>query len=195
MRYLSEADLPDIALTSQLSRPALIVELEIGSSVGSFLIPMALKYPERYFVGVELKHPSSHLSALRAARKSLNNGVVINIEAYNYLTKWVPDNAFDVIHIYFPTPFETEEPRLFTAEFVAELFRVLKSWGTLRLVTDHKEYYEQICQLFATKRWWSIGWTPVGLDIPNGFHVGTGHEMTFRRDGAEIYTLQMIRVG
>lgn len=198
MRYLTESDLPDRELNHRLADPLSIVELEIGISVGRFLCQMASVYHNRFFVGVELKPKSSRLAALSASRKSLKNGAIINIEAHNYIRKWVSDSSFEVIHIYFPTPYPSAlhlSHRLMSPEFVNDAFRILKPGGVLRIVTDDRDYYDELCGLFSADKWWTVNWQSLGLKIPKGYFVGTGHELTFRRKyNAPIYALQMIRM-
>lgn len=198
MRYLVESDLPDSELNHHLTDPLSSVELEIGISVGRFICQMASVYRNRFFVGVELKSTSSRFAASTAASRSLHNGVIINIEAHNYIRNWVSDCAFEVIHIYFPTPYPSVlnlPNRLISSQFIEDVFRVLRPMGVLRIVTDHREYYEEICSLFSARKWWSVGWQSLGLTLPQGCLVGTGHEIAFTRvDNAEIYALQMIRL-
>ena len=198
MRYLTESDLPDDKLSRQLGDPLSITELEIGISNGRFFCRLASFYRDRFFVGIELKPRSSYLAASHALKKSLKNGVVINIEAYHYISEWVPDSAFNVIHIYFPTPYPSAlglSHRLINPSFVEEAFRILKPWGVLRIVTDDKNYYEEIYGLFDARRWRAVTWQPFGLKFRGNYLVGTKHEMKYRKQkNTQIYALQLIRM-
>jgi tRNA G46 methylase TrmB len=198
MRHLTENDLPDDELSRRLADALSITELKIGISIGQFFCRLASLYRDRFFVGLELKPLSSYLAASRALKKSLTNGVVINIEAYHYISTLVLDDSFNVIHVYFPTPYPSAlglSHRLINSPFVEEAFRVLKPRGVLRIATDDKNYYAEMCELFDVNRWQAMTWQPLGLKLRRNHLVGTKHEMKYRREkNTRIYTLQMMRI-
>jgi tRNA G46 methylase TrmB len=127
------------------------------------------------------------------------------MEAYEYISEreWVHDCVFNVIHIYFPTPWpwsmEIYHPglshRLVCDDFVEEAYRILKPGGVLRFVTDCNDYYEEVCKCFKTTHWWAVDWRPMDLGQGDSYIVGTPCEINIRENkNAEFYQLQLIRL-
>ena len=194
---LTEADLPDRRLTELISDPNTTAELKIGVSTGRFLCEMARFYNDRLFVGIEVKPRASRIAAQRILIQELTNAVVVNIEAHHFIRTWVSDQVFDAVHIYFPTPFPSSiglPRRLINPAFVADVHRILRPFGTLRVVTDHKEYYEEICGCVKARDWWAQDWQRLELTSPNYF-VGTRQEVSYREEGhPQIYALRLLRI-
>src|SRR5436305_13291945 len=105
MFLFTEKDLPNPQLNAHLMDVSIIAELKIGISTGQFLCYIASHCPHRFFVGIEFKPHTSIRAAKRILRKSLDNVIVINMEATRYITENVEDSTFEAIHIYFPTPY------------------------------------------------------------------------------------------
>jgi tRNA G46 methylase TrmB len=198
MNCLTESDLPHTDLQEWLSTSRNRAELKIGVHVGRFLCHMASLNQDSSFIGIEVNWVNSHQAALRVLNKSLKNVRVVNIEAYRYLNKWVADCTFHAIHIYFPTPHPISiglTDRLIRPAFIKEAYRVLKPGGTLRLVTDDKEYYDQACGCFGVDKWWAVDWQPLNLGQKPGYFVGSPCEIKYREiEQASIYALQVIRI-
>jgi len=194
--YLTENDLPNEELNKRIAHPLAISELKIGISTGDFICKLANLHKERTFVGVELKTNSSQIAAKRASQIGLTNLFIVNMEAYLFIRDWVVDSVFDVVHIYFPTPFPSSiglSFRLIDLTFVKEIHRILKPFGALRVVTDHRDYYDQIRGCFKVRDWWAVDWEP--LDItPPGYVVGTKQELIYREEShPQVYALRLIR--
>jgi tRNA G46 methylase TrmB len=171
-------------------------DLKIGIHKGRFLCRMASQLPERFFIGVECKEAESKHAAARVSSRRLDNVSVVNMEAHRYVADYVPDAAFQTVHIYFPTPYPRTiglSDRLVTAAFTAELARILKPDGQVRIVTDHSKYYEAICRQFAAGAWWIVDWQRLELGQPEDWYVGSPCEIDYRSKGAPIYALQLWR--
>lgn len=198
MHYFTEYDFPSKQIDFRLRNPNSFAELKIGISTGKFLCKIASFYKDRFFVGIEYKPKSSLAAARRIVEKELTNAVVVNMEALQFISRWIPDQSFYVIHIYFPTPTPSRiglRSRLITQNFVDEAHRILCPWGILRFVTDHSEYYEDACRHFSAKKWWAVDWQNLDVGQATGQLVGTPHEIQYRKENRNIYSLQLFRLG
>lgn len=194
--------MPDMALNGSLSDPLAQSDLEIGIDTGEFLCQIASRHPDRLFVGVEIKPMQSALAAARVSNNNLRNAYVVNMEAFEYVNEWVGDGVFDNIHIYFPTPFPKsigiDHPglscRLMRPEFIKQTHRILKTGGTLRLITDRKDYFQFACEGFDPNHWWAVDWHRLNIGQEQDQLIGTPTEKSLRESGNEnFYTLQLIR--
>src|SRR5258705_4272006 len=105
-----------------------------------------------------------------------------------FLDRYVPSNLIREVHIYFPTPYP-KHYRTINQSFVNQIYRVLKLDGTARVITDHKEYFEQISAWFNARHWQHINWSGIGEKREDGLLVGTPAEV---RHGGE-YVLQVLK--
>jgi len=165
------------------------LDIEIGFG-GSPLICQLAKYQyNRKFVGIE-KLRNFCLKAVRYIEKhSIRNVKIINSEAYGYIFQHIPSNRVDTIHVYFPSPGSSAQ-RLFSQDFVNQIYRILKLEGQLRLLTDDEKYFKLIYMLFNNSLWQHIKWCRFNLDLPYGSLVGTDCEKKY----GSKYALQVIKL-
>ena len=138
-----EARISDLNAWFNLPRGPL--ELEIGSGKGTFLAQHAPLHPETAFLGIEWTREYFRLAADRARRLGLANARLLWHDAMVFLRQSVPEAAFQVIHLYFPDPWPKprhHKRRTFGLPFLQQAHRVLVPGGTVRVVTDHAEYFD-----------------------------------------------------
>jgi tRNA (guanine-N7-)-methyltransferase len=173
------------------------IELDIGSSHGEFLSRMARDYPFSNFVGVEIVEEKCRIATRRVLSRHLSNARIVNMEASQFISEFVPTLSVNAVHIYFPTPYPCRElglkHRLVNREFIAQVYRILKDGGVLRIVTDHLGYLNDIdTHLRGDNRWWPVPWNAPTRSIPNGCVVGTHWELKLKEE-KNIYKLQLIK--
>ncbi|GAB6145245.1 class I SAM-dependent methyltransferase [Desulfocicer niacini] len=179
----------DIALENWYRDYFLPLDVEIGFG-GTPLICQLAKYQyNRKFVGIEkLKH-----FCLRAERyveeHSIRNVKIINSEAYEYICQHIPSNRVDTVHVYFPSPGPSAQ-RLFSKDFVNQIYRIVKLGGQLRLLSDDENYFKSIYMLFNNTLWQHINWCRFNLDLPDCSLVGTDCENKY----GSKYALQLIKL-
>lgn len=123
-------------------RPCL--ELEVGCGRGEFLLQEAVRRPLCGFVGVEVARSWAAKAAASLARAGVSNAIVVRADAHDFLTRYVPSQCLDAIHVYFPDPWPRPrhgKRRLFREEFVAQCLRVLKPGGRIVVATDIRGYF------------------------------------------------------
>ena len=130
----------DQQLTFQRCAPLV---LEIGFGNGEALLHGAQHSPERDFIGV-----GRVLNAIVAA--GLSNVRVYADDAFEVLTRCIPDSALAEVRIYFPDPWHKakhNKRRLVQSAFVLQLARKLAPGGLLHLATDWEPYAEQMWEV------------------------------------------------
>ncbi|TVQ63953.1 MAG: tRNA (guanosine(46)-N7)-methyltransferase TrmB [Phycisphaerales bacterium] len=124
--------------------PARPFEIEIGSGKGTFLLEQAAAQPGTDFLGIEWAREFYLYTADRVRRRRLPNVRVLHTDATEFLRWRVPDGIVDVVHLYFSDPWpkpKHHKKRVVQDRFLAEVRRVLKPGGELRVVTDHAELW------------------------------------------------------
>jgi tRNA (guanine-N7-)-methyltransferase len=173
------------------------LEIEVGTGNGEFIINRARERLFTHFVGIEINPFRAQNAADKVDRHKLSNITIIAGEARGFITSHVPPFSCDIVHIYFPSPVPNilwkwkhgQWKRLIDEKFIFAIHRILKNRGSIRIVTDHKHYFLDMCRCFAANKWICIE--------NNYFHqepiVGTPMEMYLRRDGVDRYYIIIAR--
>jgi tRNA (guanine-N7-)-methyltransferase len=188
---LEQAQLPKPIDFAALFGNANPVELEIGMGKGTFLTEQAKARPDVNFFGIEWARWFWRYASDRLRRSGAANARTIRAEASFFLREFVADHALAVVHIYFPDPWPKarhHKRRLIQPPFVKELQRVLIPGGRVQIVTDHKDYFEQIEQAVRGSTLTVIDYNRPG-SAAEGEFVGTNFERKYRRDGRPFFAI------
>ena len=79
------------------------VHLEIGCGSGRYLIEWALKNPQDFFIGLELRYKRLVLAAKKMEEQNVPNILLLR-ERGEFLHEYLPNNSMDCMHINFPDP-------------------------------------------------------------------------------------------
>jgi tRNA (guanine-N7-)-methyltransferase len=166
------------------------VEVEIGFGKGLFLRNASQARPDLHFVGVEIVRKFQLYAATRLALHGRRNVRLACADGRLFLHDRIAPASLQALHVYFPDPWwkkRHHKRRLFTAEFAAEIPRVLRPGGRLHFVTDVEDYFQMVVGLIAahpTLR-------PLPLAAPgepaNDLDYLTHFERKFRKQGKPIY--------
>jgi tRNA (guanine-N(7)-)-methyltransferase len=162
-----------------LTNPTSSVEIEIGYGSSRLLSELAKRSPDTYFIGVD-RNPRWFWQAKRRISKEsqLPNLVYLLAEGRQFLAEHVPSSRVRRLHIYFPTP-HPKVDRMFSPQFIDEVYRVLMEGGDLRIITDIRGYFDDIAALLDDVGWQYRHWTSLGISLPSGLLVGTPCELEF----------------
>ncbi len=121
--------------------------LEIGFGTGEVIGGLAAANPAIDYLGIEVHRPGVGRLLLQVEAQRLENLRVICHDAVEVISAQLEDQCCDEILVFFPDPWHKtrhHKRRLIDAAFVAELARILRPGGALRLATDWKAYAEQM---------------------------------------------------
>jgi len=174
------------------------VHIEIGSGTGSFLVNQAKLLPRLNFLGVERARKYYRYAVDRIGRWNLTNVRLIRTDAAQFITNLVPDSSIECFHIYFPDPWPKKrhhKRRLLTPKNLEQILRCLTLKGTIRVATDHDDYFEYIEKLLTTQNnsLKKIKFLPSAAS-DTGEWVGTNFERKYRKENKPIFTIAVRKI-
>ncbi len=174
------------------------LEIEIGSGKGTFLVQHAPLHPDTDFLGIEYARQYARHAADRARRLALPNVRVLHAEAGMFLRNFITPNSVRSVHIYFPDPWPKSrhnKRRLVQAPFLRLLHRLLEPGGTVRLATDHLDYFawmeDHVAQVADHFERQVITREASAKD---GELIGTNFERKYREEGRVFNGMTLLRL-
>lgn len=118
--------------------------LELGCGNGEYVVSLAQKYPDKNFIGVDLKSERLYVGLTHAQDLGLKNAAFLRTEI-QFLSDYFSNNEVDELWITFPDPFlkgQRQSKRL-TSDFFLNIYReVLKKGGLIYFKTDSDVLFE-----------------------------------------------------
>ena len=171
------------------------VEMEIGTGKGTFLLERAAARPEINFLGLEWARVYCKYAADRFRRAGVTNVRMLRTDASQFVARCLPDSSIFRLHIYFPDPWPKKRHRsrrLVQPTFVEQVRRILTPGGQLIIVTDHREYFEQIRAVLTDAP--SLAVIPMPrMSSKDGEIVGTNFERKYIAQGRAFYGLARMK--
>ncbi len=168
------------------------VELEIGMGKGTFLTEQAKRRKDVNFFGIEWANWFWRFASDRMRRNGCTNARTVRTEAGFFMRECVPDASLSVLHIYFPDPWpkaKQNKRRLIQPPFLAVVEQKLVPGGLLKVITDHKGYFDDNIAPFIT----ASRLTLVPYSRPDSAAeaetVGTNFERKYILEGRPFYSM------
>jgi tRNA (guanine-N7-)-methyltransferase len=165
------------------------LHVDLGCGDGMFLFALAQQRPEKDFLGTErLLHRVK--KACRKAEK-IDNMRVLRIESAYAVRHLLPAGSVEMFHLLFPDPWEKRrhhQRRIVGLDFLRDVHTALTPEGVLRVVTDHREYFEQIQEVAARTEKFELV-EENGADYPP-----SRFEEQFQQRGVEIHRLELRKI-
>ncbi len=118
--------------------------VELGCGKGEYTLALAKEYPDKNFIGIDIKSDRMFHGARAAIEEDLKNICFVRIHI-ELLSAYFPQNYFSEGWITFPDPYEstTTGKRRLTAERFLNIYRkIFKEKSHLYLKTDSSILYE-----------------------------------------------------
>lgn len=125
------------------------IVLELGCGKGEYTVGLAQSFPEKNFVGIDIKGARIWKGAKEVAENSMDNAKFLRTEIEN-LNCFFSDGEVDEIWITFPDP-QMQKPRkrLTSSRFLSQYSTILKPGGIVHLKTDSPFLYEYTRRIAA----------------------------------------------
>lgn len=165
------------------------IMLELGMGRGSFIIGMAMKYPNLNFIGLELDKNQIAFALKQANNYKLNNLRMIHANANDLANIFKKD--INTIYLTFsePWPKKQDERKRFTHESYLRIYdRVFKKDKHIILKTDNKILFSSSLESLS-KYWYTFN--RVSMDLHNDErkidNVMTDFEKQYFKEHRQIY--------
>ena len=140
-------------LNENKSNTTLPLMLEIGSGSGDWIIQQAKESQNQFnWISMELRNDRIYNILTKSYYNNLSNLCYIGGDANHIISNYYSINTIDSIFINFPEPpmrlngiNDSQGKHLLTIEFFHNLYNILKSNGTITIVSDNLLYIKSIC--------------------------------------------------
>ena len=176
------------------SRPLV---LELGCGKGEYTVALARKYPEKNFIGIDIKGARMWVGATEALRNNLTNVVFLRTRI-EFITSCFDDCEISEIWLTFPDPQpqqSRENRRLTSPRFLQSYREIMQPNGVIHLKTDSESLFEYTCKIIKSNNLQMIACTD---DLYNSkcvdeiLSVQTHYEKMFKDKGFTIKYLKFI---
>ena len=163
--------------------------LEIGSGKGQFLIDMARKFPELYFIGVERNTTCAGITAKKLVEaEDINNAKLVYDNADIVLLN-LKDESVNNIFLNFSDPWPKKrhaKRRLSAPSYLDNYYRILKKGGRLIIKTDNVDLFAFTKETLEGSKFVLESITDDYTDR-DSFDAETEYEKSFREQGVAIH--------
>ena len=171
------------------------IVLELGCGKGEYTVGLAKLFPEKNFIGIDIKGARMWTGATQARKENLGNVAFLrtHIELLDY---FFSENEVAEIWITFPDPqMQKTNKRLTSTRFLKRYAEILRPDGIVHLKTDSNFLYQytraviaenQLTTAMDTDDLYHSGWEDAILSIQ------TYYEQQWRSRGLNIKYLQFV---
>jgi len=159
------------------------IVLEVGCGRAEYTTGLAELFPQKNFIGIDLKGGRLWKGSMVSEEKNLKNTAFLRIILQN-IEDFFEENEADEIWITFPDPrprLSDEKRRLTSPRYLRKYVKVLKPGGWINFKTDNKALFDYTLQVLQA-----------GEDVKNGAFIISDLEYTF-----DLYnsSLQLLTFG
>lgn len=135
------------------------LRLEIWTGLWNFFSWEVVKYPDRNFIGMEIKFKRCYVTAEKALTKWWENFLIVK-EFAQKIDDFIADGELEQTYIFFPDPWANKDRqkkhRLMQAEFLEILFKKTQQEWKVVFKTDHRWYFDDSLEVIKQQNIWSI---------------------------------------
>lgn len=171
------------------------IVLELGCGKGEYTVGLAKHFPEKNFIGVDIKGARMFIGASEALEKKMENVAFLRTKI-DFIVDYFAENEVDEIWLTFSDP-QPKKPRkrLSSPLFIERYKKILKPGGIVHMKTDSDilfEYTEEQIKENGYEclelTWDLYGSLPETIDPQTReiFHIKTHYEQLFTAKGSVI---------
>ena len=130
------------------------IVLELGCGKGEYTIGLAKRFPDKNFVGVDIKGNRLWTGAKTAIEGGMNNVAFIRTRI-DFIDACFAENEVDEIWITFPDPQPQKtrtRNRLTNMIFIDRYRKILKQGGFINLKTDNAPFYDYTLEVLGENK-------------------------------------------
>jgi tRNA (guanine-N7-)-methyltransferase len=171
------------------------IVLELACGKGEYTLELARMYPEKNFIGVDIKGNRIWKGASIALEEKLKNVAFLRTRI-ELIDKYFNEGEIDEIWITFPDPYPRKSKsgkRLTSPRFIELYRKILRKKGLLRFKTDAEALFEWTVDTFSEDKKIKIHDLRRDLyskDVPEPeLNIKTFYERMHLAEGREIFYL------
>ena len=171
------------------------IVIELGCGKGEYAVGLASQFPEKNFIGVDIKGNRMWVGAKQALQMGLKNVLFLRTRI-EFINSFFGEQEIDEIWITFPDPQEAnsrKNKRLTSSVFLKKYQLFLKDTAIIHLKTDSRALYQYTLNL--------IKWNHLKINectddlyksslITDNFNTKTYYEQKFLEQGSPIHYIQ-----
>ncbi len=171
------------------------IVLELGCGKGEYSVGLAKHFPNKNFIGVDIKGARMFIGANEALEENLTNVAFLRTKV-DFINDCFVENEVDEIWLTFSDP-QPQKPnkRLSSLPFINRYRKLLKQGGIVHMKTDSDLLFESTVEQINENKYelLELTWDLYG-DLPENidpqmreiFHIKTHYEKLFTAKGSVI---------
>jgi len=171
------------------------IVLELGCGKGEYSLGLANHFPDKNFIGVDIKGARMYIGAKEALEQKKTNVAFLRMKI-DFIHEYFSENEVDEIWLTFSDP-QPKKPRkrLSSPIFIERYRRILKPGGIVHMKTDSDILFEYTEEQITEQKYncleltWDLyGSLPETIDPVTReiFHIKTHYEQLFTARGSVI---------
>ena len=163
------------------------IVLELGCGKGEYTVGLGRLFPEKNFIGVDVKRARMWSGAKESLEAGMTNVAFLRTHI-EWITSFFAPGEVEEIWLTFPSPqMQTRTKRLTSSAFLARYCRILRAGGVVHLKTDSRFMHAYTTEIIKANR------LPLLFDTDNLYHneAGPGEILSIRT----YYERQWLRQG
>jgi tRNA (guanine-N7-)-methyltransferase len=193
-RFQRDIQRPDWASMLEPGQP---IEVDLGFGRGEFILEMAERRPDVFFVGLELRDYLIEKVQEQIAEHNLTNAYVMAANVKEHLPVLFDPGRLSRVYIHFPDPWTKRKKhhkrRMVDATLVDTLYSLLRPGGEVHLMTDKEPVGLEMRAIFEAHPGFHNASGPNQFAAESTTGIRTREEQYYLGRGDHIYRLHYVR--